>query len=81
MTYQEAEKKSLQVRWKTSTCPSGKKCWCRILEPEDKITVKSEALYIVGSGCIPKVYAEHIVALHNHSIAYPPNGHKTLNIE
>ena len=69
MNYQEAISYSLSVRWKTTPCPTGKECWCRIIEPEEKIIDdKDNEIYIVGAGMISKEYAEHIVQLHNASI-------------
>jgi len=66
LTYQEAQEKSLNVKWKTTCCPQGEVCWCRVIEPEEKIFDKDgEEIYIAGSGCVPKIYAERIVELHN----------------
>jgi len=69
MNYQEAQELSLKVKWKTTPCPSGEKCWCRIIEPEDLIVDDSgNEIYIAGAGVVPKIYAEHIVNLHNENI-------------
>jgi hypothetical protein len=69
MNYEEATEHSLKVRWKTETCSSGKKCWCRIISPEEYLTDdKGNEIYIAGSGCVPKKHAEHIVKLHNDSL-------------
>lgn len=69
MTYEEATQYSLTVKWKTSTCSEGARCWCRMIEPEEEIKDnKGNEIYIVGSGCVPKDYAEHIVKLHNASL-------------
>jgi hypothetical protein len=70
MTHREAYDKALKSRWKTSVCISGPDCWCRIIEPEEKIEYDEglEEVYIAGMGCIPKDFAEHIVKLHNDSL-------------
>jgi len=69
MNYEEATEHSLKVRWKTETCSSGKKCWCRIISPEEELTDdQGNEIYIAGSGSVPKIYAEHIVKLHNESL-------------
>lgn len=73
MTYEEAIKLSLTVKWKTSTCPSGDACWCRVIEPVEKIEDKDgNEIYIVGAGSILKEYANYIVDLHNNSIDLAP---------
>ena len=70
MTYQEAKKKSLEVRWKTSKCGQ-ENCWCLMIEPEHSIKDDDgEEIYIVGSGSISKEYAEYIVRLHNINIDF-----------
>lgn len=69
LTYDEALAKSFQVPWKTSQCIQGEKCWCRIIEPVDRIIYDGdEEVYIAGSGAIPKEYAEYIVDLHNQRL-------------
>ncbi len=74
MTYEEAQEHSLTVRWKSTTCSSGEECWCRILTTEEPIMYDShhggsgEELYIAASGCIPTIYAERIVELHNKAL-------------
>lgn len=66
MDYQEAINYSLTVKWKTTPCSSGEKCWCRIIEPEKEIRDKDDnSIYICNSGCVPTEYAEHIVKIHN----------------
>lgn len=66
MTHDEAYRLALKKRWKTSLCPSGESCWCRMIEPEEKIVYSEiEEVYIVGMGSIHKEIAEHIVDLHN----------------
>ena len=66
LTYNEALAYSLTVPWKTSLCDQGEKCWCRIIEPVEEIKDKDgEDIYIAASGCIPTVYAEYLVKLHN----------------
>ncbi len=70
LTYNEAIAYSLTVNWKTSLCGQGEKCWCRIIEPVEEIKDKDgEEIYIAASGCIPTVYAEYVVKLHNESLA------------
>jgi len=69
MEYEEAIEYSITVKWKTSYCSEGRNCWCRIIEPIEKIQDKDDnEIYIVGSGCIPKEYAEHLVKIHNESL-------------
>ena len=56
------------VRWKVVECDT-KNCWCACIYPE--VTIKDEEgdkRFIVGSGCIPKENAEHIVNIHNDFI-------------
>lgn len=70
MNYDEATKYSMTVKWKTSTCSAGDKCWCRIIEPIEEIKDDDgEEIYIAASGCIPQQYAEHIVKIHNENIS------------
>ncbi len=68
MTYKEARDLSLVVKWKTRECgtrPRGE-CWCMLIEPKKKIVDDNgEEIYIVGSGCISRQHAEHIVRIHN----------------
>jgi len=69
LKYEEAQDLSLTVKWKTTPCESGESCWCRIIEPEKQlIDEKGNEIYIAGSGCVPTIYAEHIVKLHNDSL-------------
>jgi hypothetical protein len=69
MNYKEAQEHSLHVEWKTTTCNAGNVCWCRIIEPVEEIKDDDgNEIYIAGSGCVPKEYAEHIVLLHNKSL-------------
>ena len=69
MTYEEAQKESLKVKWKSSPCQQGEECWCRIIEPVEPIMYDGdEEYYIVGSASIPKLEAEHLVELHNNSL-------------
>lgn len=69
LSYQEVQALSLTVEWKTSTCSQGEECWCRIIEPTEKIIDKDgEEIYIARSGSIDTIYAEHIVDLHNNSL-------------
>lgn len=69
MNYKEAIEYSMTVKWKTTTCSGGEKCWCRIIEPENEIKDdEGNEIYIAGSGRVPTQYAEHIVELHNASL-------------
>lgn len=70
MNYEEAEKLSLKIRWKTSLCASGEGCWCRIIETEQELKDDEghEVGSIADSGCISKKHAEYIVNLHNKSL-------------
>lgn len=69
MTYKEAQERSLHVEWKTSICFSGEDCWCRVIEPVTEIKDDDgNEIYIAGSGCVPKIYAEHIVLIHNDQL-------------
>lgn len=69
MNYQEAIQHSLTVKWKTTPCHSGESCWCRVIKPEQEIKDNNgNEIYIAGSGCLHKDYAEHIVKLHNASL-------------
>lgn len=70
LTYEQATDLCLKSRWKISFCKEGKDCWCRLIVPEEAITDKDgNEIYIVGSGSIPTVYAEHVVKLHNEFIS------------
>ena len=69
LSYLEAQELSMTVEWKTKFCGEGKICWCRIIEPKNEIVDKDDnEIYIAGSGCVPTIYAEHIVKLHNESL-------------
>jgi len=69
MTYEQAQQKSLTVKWKASPCNQGEECWCRIIEPVEPILYDgNEEYYIVASGSIPKLEAEYLVELHNRSL-------------
>jgi hypothetical protein len=69
MKYSEAIKKSYTVEWKTDVCTVGEDCWCRTIVPKDPIIVDNEdEFYIIGSGSVPKEYAEYLVTLHNASV-------------
>lgn len=69
MNYKEAVEYCLTVKWKTTVCNSGDECWCRIIEPEEEIKYDNgKDIYIIGSGSMPKEYAEHIVKIHNDSL-------------
>ena len=69
MTYEQAQKEALKVKWKASPCHQGEECWCRIIKPVEPILYDGdEEYYIVGSGRIPKLEAEHLVELQNKSL-------------
>ena len=69
MTYEEAQQKALKVKWKTTPCHQGEECWCRIIESIEPILYDGdEEYYIVASGSIPKLEAEHLVELHNRNL-------------
>lgn len=69
MNYLEAQEYSLTKEWKVSLCNEGEECWCRMIEPKEEILDdKGNEIYIAGSGSISKLYAEHIVRLHNESL-------------
>lgn len=68
-SHREAIEYSKKIKWKLSLCTQGKKCWCRIIEPEEEIIYdKIEKLYISPAGGINKEYAKYIVKLHNENI-------------
>jgi len=70
MTYEEAQQKALTVEWITSICNQGESCWCRVIEPKEPIIwgQNNEEYYIVSSGSIPQLEAEHLVELHNKNL-------------
>jgi hypothetical protein len=68
MKYKEAEDLLYKTKWKTQTCQSGRKCWCRMVVPVKKIKCDDGpggGLYIAGSGELTKRAAEYFVKLHN----------------
>lgn len=69
MTYTEGLQKALTVKWKTSPCNQGEKCWCRTIEPiEEIVDDDGNEIYISPSGTIHSEHAEHIVKFHNEYI-------------
>lgn len=69
LKYSEAQEHALTIKWKTSECSQGASCWCRIIEPEIEIKDNEEnKIFIANSGFISKIFAEHIVNLHNSSL-------------
>lgn len=69
MDYKEALEFSNRVKWKTTPCNTGEDCWCRIIEPIERIEDKDgNEIYIASSGSIGKDHAEHIVKIHNENI-------------
>lgn len=69
MDYEQAQKESLKVKWKAVPCHQGEECWCRIIEPIEPIIYDDkEEYYIVASGSIAQLEAEHLVELHNKSL-------------
>lgn len=70
LSFDEATAYSLTVPWKVSLCPQGESCWCRIIEPVEEIKdMDNNDIYIAASGCIPTVYAQYLVNLHNQHLA------------
>lgn len=59
-------KEYLKVKWKTETCNSGAKCWCRIIVPVGKQFTSED--YIIADGSIEKTLAKHIIEIHNKYI-------------
>lgn len=69
MTYSEALQKALTVKWKITLCHTGEECWCRMIEPEEKIEDDDgNEVYIAPAACLSAIHAEHIVKLHNEYI-------------
>jgi len=69
MTHKEAQEIALKVRWKVEFCHQGESCWCRIITPEEPLYFdEDEEYYIVHSGAIDTLTAEHIVNIHNNSL-------------
>ncbi len=79
LTYKEAQEKALTVKWKYEPCFSGDQCWCRLVSPVDPIPYDDgkggtdDFDYIIGSGSVSKIFAEHIVELHNKSLENDKN--------
>ena len=70
MTYKEAQKYSLTVKWKIVVCNQGKMCWCRHIRPVVPIVDdQGEEVIILHPGSLSKAAAKHIVKLHNNSIS------------
>lgn len=71
MNYEEATKHAMTVRWKTAECGTPD-CWCRMILTEEPVIYEhngsEDEIYIIGSGAVPKDYAEHIVKLHNQHV-------------
>ena len=70
LTYYDAKSESLNVKWKTTTCGQGDKCWCRLIVPVKPIKYGNDEVFdcIVHMGAIDKELAEYIVELHNTKI-------------
>lgn len=69
MTYTEAKEYSLKVKWKLTKCSVGNNCWCRAVMPKKNINYgKYSKITVIEAGCIKKIYAEHIVKVHNFYI-------------
>lgn len=67
--HKEAYDKLLTVKWKTSLCSQGEKCWCRGIDPVEPIIYsEDEEAYVAAAGTIDKQTAEHIVMIHNKYI-------------
>ena len=63
------KKNNFQKKWKTATCGSGAKCWCRLVVTKD-YTRKADDLKdcIIRSGEADKKLAQYIVKLHNNNL-------------
>ena len=74
MTYEQAQKKSLEQPWRIDTCQAGEKCWCRTIRLTSPIPYLDhdgdEAMmeYVVMSGSIDTHVAQHIVNIHNDTL-------------
>jgi hypothetical protein len=72
MKFEEAEEKSLTVKWEIGTCSQGERCWCRTIKPIEPILFddgdSQDEYWIVGSGELHKNIAEYFVELHNKNI-------------
>ena len=72
MEFEEAEEKSLTVKWEIGTCSQGENCWCRTIKPIEPILFNDgdsqDEYWIVGSGELHKNIAEYFVELHNKNI-------------
>lgn len=68
ISYDEAFKKSLSVKWKTLECGSPN-CWCLMVAPVETIPFgNDDEFYIATSGTLDREIAEYIVKLHNGKI-------------
>jgi len=69
MTYQEAKKKSLTVKWRVDACSQGEACWCRMIATVEPLLFDDggeiEEYMVVPAGLLDNETAEHIVNLHN----------------
>ena len=66
--YIKKMKNILEVKWKVSECGNSD-CWCRIIEPEEKIIDENKfEVTVIDAGSINKEIADHIVKLHNDSL-------------
>ena len=82
LTYTQALELSLQRKWKVGTCNQGKECWCRTIELVDPIDffetsnphngdgIDDILTHVVIGGELSTIQAEHIVRIHNNSLAY-----------
>jgi hypothetical protein len=73
MTFEEAEKLAMTVKWKTGVCISGEICWCRTIEPIEPIFFLDtdggkEPFFIARGGEMDKKLAEYFVKLHNEKV-------------
>ena len=74
MTYEQAQKQSLEQPWRIDTCAAGEKCWCRtvrLVNPiwyNDQDREEDKLDYLVDSGSVAKHVAEHIVKVHNDTL-------------
>ena len=74
MNYDEVLEQSLKVQWKVGVCPSGKKCWCRVIVPKKPLLYKDyedsepDEYWISRPGELDKMTVEHLVTIHNNAL-------------
>ena len=75
MTYDEAEEKALNMKWKVGTCSQGEECWCRTILPVEEVIMTGEGVndtsyMIVGPAEMYAKVAHRIVYDHNRLIDF-----------